>query len=519
MPASLVAMSLRAIWEPGAYLVEADGENGRERGATLVLVSDLAVVKKTDKDAALCFVADARSGQPVAGATVVVRETYEENNHNHVQISRGRTDADGLFSAPRVRRPNVYSANVEALAWAPGHRYALTNAGYANWYDDGSDNGNRDEIKAYAYTDRPVYRPKQTVSFRDLLAKRQGGGSDFAPLVGVPVTVTVNSPKGEEIYKTTVTSSRFGSVSGSFPLPSGAPLGEYIVSVTVPQANGSVTDAGGNRFRVEEYKKPEYEVKVTPSTTQARFGDKVTATVSATLYSGPPVAGAKVAYKVFRNPYSPQYHFPQPYDWYYRNWDNGDYANQNADQGEIVTQGEGVTDAQGNLRVTFVADKGARGYDGDYAYTVKADVTDTSRRQISGEGIVKVSHQSFYAYLNVPNGFYHRGDTAQIELRTQDANAQSVSATGLLTVSRVTYATGGKEVLTPVFTQTVTTDADGKAFTTWRSEQSGQYRAEWAGTDKNEQRVLAQAPVWVEGDDLNSRSFRVGGVTVLTDKT
>ena len=507
--------------KPGAYLIEADGDGGRVRGATLVLVSDLAVVKKTDKDMALCFVADARSGQPVPGATVVVRETYDENNHNHVQVSRGQTDAEGIYAAPRPRRPNVYSANVEAFAWAPGHRYALTNSEYAYWEDNNG--GNRDEIKAYAYTDRPVYRPKQTVSFRDLLAKRQGGGGDFAPLVGVPVTVSVSSPQGEEIYKTTLTSSRFGSVSGSFPLPNGAPLGEYTVSVSIPQANGAVNDAGGNRFRVEEYKKPEYAVKVTPSTLQARFGDKVTATVNATLYSGPPVAGAKVSYKVFRNPFDPQFHFPQPYDWFYRSEDDGDYANADADQGEVVTRGEGTTDAKGNFSVTFVADKGTRGYAGDYAYTVKADVTDASRRQISGEGVLKVSHQPFYAYLNVPNGFYHRGDTVQIELRAQDANAAPVARMGTLTVSRLTYATGDKEVATPVFTQTVTTDADGKAFTTWRSEQSGQYRVEWTaaqGRDAGkDEKVVAQTPVWIEGDDLNGRSFRVGGVTVLPDKT
>lgn len=506
---------------PGAYIVEADGDRGRTRGAAVVLVSDLAVVKKTDKDTVLCYVADARSGQPVPGAKVVVRETYSENNHNHVQVSRGQTDAEGIYSAPRPRRPNVDSGNIEAFAYTPGHRYALTNAEYASWNTEGNA-GNRDEIKAYAYTDRPVYRPKQTVSFRDLLAKRRGG-SDYTPLVGVPVTIVVNSPKGEEIYKMTLMSSRFGSVSGSFPLPNGAPLGEYTVSVSVPSASGSVNDAGGNRFRVEEYKKPEYEVKVTPSTMQARFGDKVTATVSATLYSGPPVAGAKVSYKVFRSPFAPQYHFPQPYDWFYHNWDDGDYANQNADQGEVVTRGEGTTDARGNLSVTFVADKGTRGYDGDYAYTIKADVTDASRRQITGEGVLKVSHQPFYAYLNVPNGFYHRGDTVQIELRAQDANATPIAQTGTLTVSRITYATGSKEIATPVFTQSVTTDADGKAFTTWHSEQSGQYRVEWAaalGQDKKkEEKVVAQAPVWVEGDDLNNRSFRVGGITVLPDKT
>ena len=170
-----------------------------------------------------------------------------------------------------------------------------------------------------------MYRPKQTVYFREMLARRKGG-ADFAPLVGVPATITVSGPRGAQVYSATLTSSQFGTVNGSFPLPTGAALGEYYVSVDIPSASGSVSDSGGNRFRVEEYKKPEYEVKVTPTVTQARFGDKVSATVNATYYFGAPVAGAKVSYKVFRNPYYPSYHFPVPYDWFYQA-DDGDYQN------------------------------------------------------------------------------------------------------------------------------------------------------------------------------------------------
>ena len=269
---------------------------------------------------------------------------------------------------------------------------------------------------------------------------------------------------------------------------------------------------------MEEYKRPEYTVDVTPSTTQARFGDKVTATVKATYYSGPPVAGAKIAYKVFRNPYYPSYRFPQPYDWYYHQTDDGEYTNQNADQGEIVTQGKGVSDAHGTLAVTFTADKGTRGYSGDYAYTVMADVVDSSRRQISGEGVLHVTNQAFDAYLNVPNGFYRSGDKVPVELRTLNADQQPVSASGLLSVIKQTWD-GNKTAETTVHTEEVTTDADGKMFTTWQSDASGSYRIEFKSVDKFAQPVVATASLWITGDEFDPHQFHTGGITLLTDKT
>ena len=503
--------STTPLSEPGAYLVVADGDGGKVRAGALVLISDLAVMKKTDRDNVLCFVADASSGRPVPGADVVVRQYYrDDQNRDIVRNTRGVTGLDGTLLVPTVKE-NRFNIQTEAFASAPQGRYALTGQGY--WY--GGDVNTQAEIKTYAYTDRPVYRPGQTVSLRALLARREAG-TDFKPLaVGTSVRVSVSGPRGGSIYDQTLAASRFGSINGSFDLPTGAALGEYSVSIDVPGHN-EVMD-GGSRFRVEEYKRPEYLVAVMPSTTQARFGDRVTATVKATYYAGPPVAGAKVSYRVFRSPYYPSYHFPQAYDWLYHA-DEGGYANQNADQGELVTSGEGVTDAHRALAVSFTALKGTRDYAGDYAYTVKADVVDSSRRLVGGEGILHVTRQAFYAYLNVPQGFYQMGDKAQIELRTLNPDEQPVSVSGTLTAYLQTYD-APKLVETAVHTQDLTTDSDGKALTTWQASASGQYRLEFKATDKFAQVVLAGANVWITGGDLGLRRFHVGGITILTDKT
>jgi uncharacterized protein YfaS (alpha-2-macroglobulin family) len=93
------------------------------------------------------------------------------------------------------------------------------------------------------------------------------------------------------------------------------PLGMWHLSV-----NGYrpyVHHCAGALFRVEEYKKPEFEVSVKPAKTQARLGEKVSARIEARYYFGAPVAHATVSYKIFREDYHHVYFSPGEYDWLY----------------------------------------------------------------------------------------------------------------------------------------------------------------------------------------------------------
>src|SRR5262249_20998151 len=75
--------------------------------------------------------------------------------------------------------------------------------------------------------------------------------------------------------------------------------------------------AGGGQFRVEEYKKPEFEVTVTPGKTHAKLGEKVTARIEAKYYFGAPVTDASVTYKVFREEFRHEHFEPGAWDWLY----------------------------------------------------------------------------------------------------------------------------------------------------------------------------------------------------------
>ncbi len=509
--------------ELGAYAIVAEGDD--IRSARVLLISDLAILKKTDRDEALAFIADAKTGAPVNGAFVILKETYYDGNQNNdrqkVSLGRGQSGEVGFFEKKLVRGAGIQSQNVQAFAWI-GNRYAMTGSQYYGYYGGYGDNP--DEAKVYSYTDRPVYRPSQKVYFRQMLTRRVKGG-DQAPMKGVEVTVTVTNPKGENIYQKKLTSSEFGTINGEFTLPAETPLGEYNVQAEVPQTNRQIAASGGNRFRVEEYKRPEFVVSVDAPDNAVKPGETVAAKINAKYYFGSPVPNASVKYTVRRSRWWASYHFPRPFEWLYSYWGAGDYDTGRRNiggegAGDIVKEGTVKTDAQGNAEVSFQT-KAEEPETGDWwqrysnpLYTIEAEVTDASRRTIEGQGQVRVANQQYFAFLNAKQGYYLAGDRVQIEVVTQDANDKPKSASGKMVVYKL--LPNDKEE--KVFEEAIRTDEKGRATWTWPTDNAGEFRIAYEAIDDWNNKVVGSTNVWVAGPGLNNTQFRLQGVTIVLDK-
>src|SRR5690606_4702355 len=104
---------------------------------------------------------------------------------------------------------------------------------------------------------------------------------------GATYVVEIRNPKGDKVYEKSLKTDEYGGVAADFELPSDATLGQYYVQVV---------GVGGANFRVEEYKKPEFEVTVEAPEKPAKLGDTITATVKARYYFGAPVTEARVKY-------------------------------------------------------------------------------------------------------------------------------------------------------------------------------------------------------------------------------
>src|SRR5207302_7127757 len=130
--------------------------------------------------------------------------------------------------------------------------------------------------------------------------------------------VEIQDPDEKSVYKKTLTTTAAGTLHDEFELPVSAALGNYIVNVRT-------TDEGfmSGNFEVEEYKKPEYEVRVTLAKPRILEGERAEATIDARYYFGEPVAGANVNYGVYRSPY----YFPL---WHEPDEENGDQSASDA---------------------------------------------------------------------------------------------------------------------------------------------------------------------------------------------
>ena len=497
----------------GAYAVVA--EAGGVRFAQIVVTTDLALLKKVDKNGSFVFVADAKTGEAVNGVNVILKETWNYNPRQ-TDFAKGQSNDGGFFDKTRSSKADD-NRQVEAFAWS-GDRYALTGA-QGNYFGY---NGDGEDQRALGTTDRPVYRPGQKVNFRQILTSRKGG--DWNPLVGATIRVTATNPKGEEIYRKDFTSSEFGTVNGDFQLPTETPLGVYNVSAILIKADKSEDGLGGTQFRVEEYKRPEFEVTVSAPTEAKRPGEVVAARINAKYYFGAPVPNAKVKYTVRKASWYAGYHFPSPYDWLYASWGVGDYDTGRRNiggegSGKIIKEGEVTTDDKGFAELSFKTDELDPIDDNNWwarysnpLYTIEAEVTDASRRTIEAQGQVKVARQQYFAFLNTDNGYFQQGDRVPVELRTQDANEVPVAASGTMVVYRLLE--GEREE--KVFEEPIATDAKGYAKWMWEAKESGQFRVEYRATDDWNQQVKASQEIWIVGDKVGV--VRLRGVTILLDK-
>ena len=526
------------LQKSGAYFVTANVADGNTSQIVMWL-ADTAIVRKPMPDKSYYFVADAASGTPIAKANVeffAYRLRHIDGNNYQVETKdfAENTDENGqvfLSLEDEEKDGRIREFQWIATATTPAGRLAYIgfhNIWRANYHD-----AQYNAVKTFAITDRPVYRPGQTVEFKFWIRQAQYDAEDKSSFAHQSFTVEIHNPKNERIYRETLTSDNYGGLAGKFELPSDATLGQYRLSVV---------NRGGGTFRVEEYKKPEFEVTVDAPTEPVMLGEKITAKIRAKYYFGSPVVNATVKYKVTRTDHTAQWFPPGPWDWLYGPgywWFANDYTwypgwrdwgcprpapwwyIRPVAQPEIVAQSEVPIGADGTVAVdidTSIAK--ALHPDDDHRYSIEAEVVDQSRRTITGSGDVLVARKPFEVTAWVNRGYYRVGDTITASFAARHLDGKPVEGTGKLRLFKITYgaAPERKPAESEVHAWNLATSAEGNSEIQIKASEKGQYRLSYRVTDKAEREIEGGYLFTIIGDGFDGSEFRFNDLEIIPDK-
>lgn len=270
----------------GAYLMEVTSDNtGIAPQRELFYVSNLAVmIQQLPDDKHRYVVVNATDGQPIAGAKIELYDQwYDFNTKKNKRTVHARltTDENG----------EAYFKNVDGNILISTSNDKFTPAKYIylsrTRYYEKKDN----ETKYQVYTDRALYRPGQKVHASAISYTVKKGLDASVPGKSMELKFVLSDANWKQVAEQKVTTDEYGTASVDFELPKEGKTGQYSISV-----NGTASEY----FRVEEYKRPTFEITFPKVNEKYNWGDTVVVKASAKTYAGVPVQGAKVEYQVTR---------------------------------------------------------------------------------------------------------------------------------------------------------------------------------------------------------------------------
>jgi len=406
----------------------------------VVAVTDIGLMARYDHDKIVVMATSLHSGKALAGVKLELRDRNGKAFHT------AKTGAGGVAVLPGRR---AHSASSPYVLWGQRGRdqtFAVIDgrgvgAGYVSSYQWGGAPSKK-RLKMFVFTDRQPYRPGETVHLSGVLRME-----DTTPTGGISaakaktVTVRIDTPRGQKLLnKDGVKVTGSGAFSLDVPLPQGADLGHYRVYVSCSDGSGYST------FRVEEYRAPEFAVKVEAEDRPHFFGDTLSAKVGADYLFGAPMSGAEVQWTLrraeasFTPPRNDGFTFGETLPWWFR-WRHshgrrggrhGGYYHSAGAAGTIIKRGKSVLDKTG--RVTVEAKLSPDKEDtrhGPASFTLEAQVYDQNRQRISNRKVLTVHPASLYVGLRPEKSVVKAKEPFKVSAVLAKLDGKRVSGTDL----------------------------------------------------------------------------------------
>ena len=282
---------------------------------------------------------------------------------------------------------------------------------YLNGNPYGDDRRSSSE-QVHFFMDRSIYRPSQTIYFKGLAIKVFG---QKAPkiLTNKKVEVTFYNTNKQKIESKTFTTDEFGTFNGTFTAPKSGLLGSMYIR----------SSHGDKSFRVEEYKRPKFEVSFNPLNKSYHLGETISMTGVAKAYAGNFLDGATVKYRVERSSYFPWrcYWNPIPYT-----------------PTKLLTRGTTKSDKKGEFKIDFtaLADEHIKNSHPNYRYTLHVDVTDTTGETHSNSKTIQLGEVDLNVVMDVKPQL-NLEENATLTIKSSNLNGEFKAINGSIVVEKL----------------------------------------------------------------------------------
>ncbi|MEZ4659744.1 MAG: Ig-like domain-containing protein [Caldilineaceae bacterium] len=505
---------------PGIYLLELEQPPAPPSDATqqdgqmtvqplrniIVLSNQNLVVKSSPYGESLAWLTDLQSGQSVANQPVAFYQ-------NGRPVGQAVTDENGIAAAHLELDAQQSWLPVIAISGQPGAAdFAIASN---NWYEgigpwdyNISSGYGADQYRMLFYTDRPIYRPGQTVNWKGIVRGLDVDKYTLPP-TDLPINIVVRNDRGDEIFRQQVTPNAHGTVNGSLTLTPEATTGYYYLEATIEQGVNTIYNGVG--FQVGAYRKPEFQITVKANQTEYVQGDAISVTVQADYFSGGPLANAPVTWRILAEPFyfnwtnapAGRYFSFVPYDPENDNFDP--YRNTLFGQ---LQEGVGTTNADGSFTFTTTADL-ANALQSQ-RWTFDVTVQSSTNQFVSGNVAAPVHKSQFYAGISPQSYVAQVDEESIIDLVTVTPQGEPFADADLqVVVQEVQWNSVYQRAADgsfywqstaerrPVYTETVTTGDDGMAQIRWTPSRGGQYQIVARGQDAAGNGVSSAAYLWV----------------------
>ncbi len=479
----------------------------------VLIVADSNIVVNEMPDEVHVWVTDLESGEPAANRTVTLFDA------EGTEIGSTTSDNNG-FAGFDYQPGEDYRRGVMAISGVPGQpQFGMSSS---NWVGEtnvwqlgiNSGYGSPPPLYSYLYTDRPIYRPGDTVYFKGIL--RESDYGRYALPAEQTLQLEINaysysSPEDSLEESIDVDVNADGIFWGEFVLPEDAPLGSYSIFVRDQEIDLSRT------FTVAEYRKPEFQVTLTPDKEETLRGEAAEMLLEAVYFFGGSAAGLDVQWTIYEDAYTPNvpgphYAFNDWGDFYYAN--DGIFGPSGGAFGSYVSDGSGRTDENGRLMIPLPADLLSEAEAGSRTVTVEAQVLDITDFPVTSNGKIVFHAADSYVGIRPADFAPAAGTETAVDLLTVDWEGKPVGSQNLEVVfyqreweqSRGeqygSYATIWEPVDTEVARMSTTSGANGKSTASFVPEEGGSYVVVATLTDGAGRTQSSSTNLWVIDADF-----------------